>query len=327
MKKIIPVLQVLMISGLINAQVPVGLVGHFPFSNGSFEDLAGYQDCILSTNGDSIYYLTEDRFENSNYAIDFQGAVLNGGIISRDITNEITVSLWMKTTVLAEETKFVINKYYCVEPPQGYHMAVHGDSITFDGRDNTSNGYMRSGWSETTVNDGEWHHVVGLARSEGIWELWVDAQMESSNVYSPISSLNHTFCNLGIAGPDHNNETRIYKGALDDIRIYNRALDSLEIDSLFNEPNPITTSLTENIKRSLNLNIYPSPASDFINLKRLGKDKIKQVDIYNASGIKVCSYNFVSKKIKIDYLPNGMYFLKISTATGMIGTQKFVVKK
>ena len=125
MKKIILILQILMITSLINAQVTEGLVGHFPFTNGDFTDLAGYQDCVLSTNGDSIFFLTEDRFDNPNYAIDFQGAVLNGGITSRDITNEVTVSLWMKTTLIPEDTKFVINKYYCVEPPQGYHMAVH----------------------------------------------------------------------------------------------------------------------------------------------------------------------------------------------------------
>ena len=50
---------------------------------------------------------------------------------------------------------------------------------------------MRSGWSETFVNDGEWHHIVGLVRAEGIWELWVDAQQEGSNSYSSIFALNH----------------------------------------------------------------------------------------------------------------------------------------
>ena len=77
----------------------------------------------------------------------------------------------MKTTAVPEDVQFLVNKYYCVEPPLGYHMAFQGDSVTFDGRDNSSNGYMRSGWSETAVNDGEWHHIVGLVRTEGIWEL------------------------------------------------------------------------------------------------------------------------------------------------------------
>ena len=327
MKKIILVLYVLIIIGEINGQVIDGLVGHFPFTNGDFTDLAGYQDCVLSINGDSIFFLTEDRFENSNYAIDFQGAVLNSGIISRDVTTEVTVSLWMKTTAVPEDVQFLVNKYYCVEPPLGYHMAFQGDSVTFDGRDNSSNGYMRSGWSETFVNDGEWHHIVGLVRAEGIWELWVDSQQEGSNSYSSIFTLNHNYCNLGIAGPDQINEIRIYKGALDDIRLYNRALDSLEIDSLFNEPNPITSGFSDLANRSLNLNIYPVPASDFINLKTFGKNKIKQVVIYNSLGIQVSSHNYISKRIWIEYLPDGIYFLNAITTAGVIETQKFSVKK
>lgn len=241
------------------SQVTEGLVGHFTFNNGSFADLAGYNDCVLSANGDSTYYLTNDRFDNPEYAIDFQGAVLNGGTISRDITNEVTISLWMKTTVSPDDVKFVINKYYCVEPPQGYLMAVQGDSVTFDGRDNTPLGYMRSGWSKTAVNDGEWHHLVGLARAEGIWEIWVDAHKDTSNTYAPLSGLNHGFCSLGIAGPDYIEESRIYLGVLDDIRIYNRALDSLEIDSLYNEPNPAGTGLPDRPANSILQRVSPNP--------------------------------------------------------------------
>ena len=259
MKKILIILLAFIVSEQSFPQVTAGLVGHFTFNNGSFIDLAGYNDCELSVNGDSTYYLTTDRFGNSEYAIDFQGAVLNGGITSRDVTNEVTVSLWMKTDVNPEESKFVINKYYCVEPPQGFLMAVHGDSVTFDGRDNTALGYMRSGWSKTVVTDGEWHHLVGLARAEGIWEIWVDAHKDTSNTYAPLSELNHSFCSLGIAGPNHINESRIYFGVLDDIRIYNRALDSLEIDSLFHEPNPVGAGIFNHPENLISHMASPNP--------------------------------------------------------------------
>ena len=314
-------------SSLIYGQVAGGLVGHFPFTNGSFQDMAGYQNCVLSVNGDSTFYLTEDRFDNSDYAIDFQGAVLNAGILSRDVSNEVSVSLWMKTSEIPEDVKFLINKYYCVEPPLGYHLAITGDSVTFDGRDNGPNGYMKSGWSETIVNDGNWHHIVGLVRPEGIWEIWVDANKEGSNSYSAILELNHYFCNLGIAGPDKIDEVRIYKGVFDDVRFYDRALDSLEIDSLFNEPNPVNLRLNELVERSFNIIIYPVPATNFIYLETSGVTDISKINVYNTLGILVNSYNEIQEKITIDHLPDGLYFIEAVNVEGMIGIQKFSIMK
>lgn len=164
-------------------------------------------------------------------------------------------------------------------------MAVHGDSVTFDGRDDTPLGYMRSGWSETAINDGEWHHVVGLARAEGIWEIWVDAHKESNNTFAPLSGLNHSFCNLGIAGPDYINETRIYIGVLDDIRLYNRALDSLEIDSLFNEPNLVSTGFLNRPANSILQNVSPNPftTSTTITYELQQSEKVS-LSIYNHLG-------------------------------------------
>ena len=284
MKKFLFTLFLLTLTGLIYGQVTNGLVGHFPFVNGSYTDMAEYQDCVLSSNGDRIFYLAEGRFGNPDYAIDFQGAVLNAGINSRDVTTEVTVSLWMKTTVDSENVQFLVHKYYCVEPPLGYHMALQGDSVTFDGRDNSSNEYMRSGWSETDVNDGEWHHIVGLARSEGIWEIWVDANKESSKSYSPIQELNHYFCNLEIAGGIHNQTNWIYKGVLDDIRFYNRALDSLEIDSLFNELNP-TSGFYEPSGLSLINNISPNPFTTSTTIEyELKQPEKVSLTIYNHLG-------------------------------------------
>lgn len=313
MKKLIPVLPALLISALLYGQVTEGLVGHFSFNNGSFEDLAGYNDLVLSANGDSTYFLTNDRFGNPDYAIDFQGAVLSGGITSRDITNEVTVSLWMNTDNSPEESKFIINKYYCDEPPQGYLLAVNGDSVTFDGRDNTALGYMRSGWSKTPINDGEWHHIVGLARAEGTWEIWVDAHKDTSNTYSSLSGLNHNFCSLGIAGPDYINEDRIYIGILDDIRIYNRALNSMEIDSLYNEENP-TTGLSEFATSPSYFKLYPTPVIKQITIELSTiMQKNTSLTLYNLNGQQIITQPITKPKTDIDVsqLPGGIYILKV----------------
>ncbi|MEN8118576.1 MAG: LamG-like jellyroll fold domain-containing protein [Bacteroidota bacterium] len=332
MKLILLIFHLFAFSILTNGQVTEGLVGHFTFKNGSFSDLSGYQDCVLSTIGDSTYYLTNDRFGNPDYAINFQGAVLDGGINSRNITTEVTVSLWLMTTDTIEEVKFIVNKYYGVEPPLGYHLAIIGDSVTFDGRDNTAKGYMRSGWSETAVNIGEWHHVVGLAKSEGVWEIWVDGHKESSNEYGAISPLNHGSAPLGIAGSPNWEKSTIYKGALDDIRIYNRALDSTEINLLFNEANPLT-SIKEYKLNSPNLNIYPNPFSSSVTIGyELEQPEQVRITFYNLFGKQIDVLDIKQEKgfNKVvwapDNLPEGIYFIQLGANEKLVSRKVVLMR-
>lgn len=327
MKKLLFTVFVLLISELICGQVTNGLVGYFPFTEGSLTDLAEYQNCVLSANGDSTYYLVEDRFGNPDCAIDFQGAVLNAGINGRDITNEITVSLWMKTTQIPEEVTFIINKYYCIEPPLGYMFTFMEESISFAGRDNTANGYMHSGGSETDINNGEWHHIVGLVRSEGIWELWIDNQKETYTIYSAINQLNHYFCDLGIAGPNQVVNTGIYNGALDDIRFYNQALDSLEIDSLFNEPNPFTSSYELSLNSS-EIKFHPNPFTSKTTIEyELKQSEKVTLTIYDYLGKEVYSLNEIQQHGKhqqnwnAEGLPAGVYFCVLKTREGIQTTK------
>jgi hypothetical protein len=227
----------------------------------------------------------------------------------------------------------MISKYYCTEPPLGYLLAFVGDSVTFDGRDNSSSGYMRSGWSESALNDGEWHHIIGIVRSQGIWELWIDAHKEGSNLYSPIAALNHYFCDLGIAGlPNGVDDIRTYKGALDDIRLYNRALDSLEIDSLFNEVVTVVSS-NESIANSLILKSYPNPFSTSLTIEyELKKPEMVRTTFYNQIGkqVDVIEGNQTQGLNKTVWtpknLPNGIYYFKFQ-ADELVVTGKMVLMR
>ena len=144
---------------LLAGQVTEGLVGYFPFTNGSFTDESAYQDGLLSNVGDNTYYLVQDRFGNDNCAIDFQGAVINAGSNPRDISSEVSISLWIKTNDAPDGHRYIITKYgynFTDIPIAGYSM-IFSDSVRFDSRDEDwrHNDYMVSDYSETMVNDGE----------------------------------------------------------------------------------------------------------------------------------------------------------------------------
>jgi hypothetical protein len=95
---------------------------------------------------------------------------------------------------------------------------------------------------------------------------------------------------------------------MDDIRIYDRALKSCDIDSLYNLPNPLTTGIneTENVSSTF---IYPNPSTDKITLNTTVAVDIR---IYNYTGQVVKSIINNSGQVDVSNLNNGIYFLQVS---------------
>lgn len=108
--------------------------------------------------------------------------------------------------------------------------------------------------STTTVNDGNWHQIVGVYRPAGNTTVYVDgAPMEGSIPSSAIASNNAPFL-IG-ATTAGGIPTGVFNGLVDDVQVYNRALTDGEIDFLFLNPGqeiglpgaPVITSPPQNI--------------------------------------------------------------------------------
>lgn len=233
---------------VLQGQVTDGLVGAFNFTKGSFSDATGRHDCQFSSAGDNKYALAPDRFGNDSCAIDFQGLILSAGGNARDITTEVSVSLWIKTTDTPGGHRYILTKYGYNQtdvPIAGYSM-IFNDSVRFDSRDEyyLHNDYLVSNYSEKSVNDGEWHHLAGITRNladteETVLEIWIDGTMARSSNYQGLTNkLNNPVRNLCIGGSDFYPATPAFRGLIDDIRIFNRALDSVETVQIMNEQNP-----------------------------------------------------------------------------------------
>lgn len=96
--------------------------------------------------------------------------------------------------------------------------------------------------STTTVNDGSWHHLVGVYRVGGTTTIYVDGiPLEGSIASSPIGSNSVPFLIGGsTAGTT---PTGNLTGLVDDVQIYNRALSDTEIDVIYRNPGvEITTA-------------------------------------------------------------------------------------
>jgi len=118
----------------------------------------------------------------SNFALDLDGTndYINLGTGNRNITNAITVSAKMRTTVTGT-SQFIVDKY--LSAGIGYYLLVDATGkASFQGRD-IAGPIKSSGLSTTMVADNQWHEITGVLRNTG-WEIWVDGVMENSGTYS-----------------------------------------------------------------------------------------------------------------------------------------------
>lgn len=84
----------------------------------------------------------------------------------------------------------------------------------------------------TSINDGQWHHIVGVFASDTDKRLYVDSILEASSTVSKEWNAGADRYSIGCradSGPDN-----YFDGSIDDARVYNRELSITEIRKLFN---------------------------------------------------------------------------------------------
>ena len=124
----------------------------------------------------------------------------------------ILVSIWQCNIVGTLESDYPINTIGCfIQDSAGAHWVGRGTTAT--------------------VNDGNWHHIVIVVTTSNTMVLYINGsttgtQNESSGVLGSYSNTNNVR-----AANDYDSE--IYNGAIDDVRIYNRAFSQSDADQLY----------------------------------------------------------------------------------------------
>lgn len=106
---------------------------------------------------------------------------------------------------------------------------------------------------------------------------------------------------------------------IDYIRIFNQALTTSQVSSLYANP-----ALSNNVAEINNFkfNLYPNPASDILNIEF--NEAIKSVEIYSLQGQKVLETN--QTEINISNLASGMYIVKVQDLRGSFATKKLIIE-
>lgn len=230
-----------------------GIIAHYSFSENA-NDISGFDNHGI-VNGAS---LALDRNNNSNSAFSFDGVddfieVIPSQNLSAS-TYELSISAWVKIDSFSEdignEGIFFIDRAMnngeasnwgityrdrWVDPMERRFMGrLFTPGKNNSGGTNTVIGFH----SETIPKLNEWYHLAinyNLKASEGE-EIHINGKLESfvgNGGNEKEFSVNTASLFIGRQGNGHS----FFNGSIDDIRIFNRALDSLEIKYLYNSTN------------------------------------------------------------------------------------------
>lgn len=239
-----------MIFSQVPSYVPTsGLVGYWPFNgNANDETPSGYNGTV---NGATF---TTDRFGNNNSAYNFDGVndyiqTNYSGILG---TANRSVSFWAKHTESFNSSQCascsrrpIISYGSNVQGPsqigQGFYCEfnVGLTGINFDGNETTA-----SYSTNSPVNDGQWHqyvYVFNNVSNVSSVKIYQDGILLNNLSYTYLPSFNlNTILGADMAfgrRTFNQNAPYYYKGDLDDIGIWNRALSQQEITNMYNGVN------------------------------------------------------------------------------------------
>jgi hypothetical protein len=215
-----------------------GLVAYYPFyGNANDESGNGHHGIVYGAT------LTEDRFGNESSAYFFNGNSNYISVNSSSTLNvtKITVSAWIKLSRnVSEDQARIICRQNTGSGTEAWGLQIFknnnsnnipGNYLAFHANNGSQ---TRNIVSDHSLSISEWFHVLGINDGQFL-KLYINGSLDTI-----IPSLGLVFWNN--TAPARIGRTAysyyFFPGVIDDIRIYNRALNDQEILALYFENSP-----------------------------------------------------------------------------------------
>jgi hypothetical protein len=286
MKRHLLLCMIVFLGFAVSAQrvrIDSGLVACYPF-NGNANDMTGngHNGTVVGAT------LVPDRFGNANSAYQFAdntGSYINVPNFSSILTaNDIAISFWSQANSNTSDQPFMAqpdvesNRFgIAVNYTSVGAIWDYGDLTSSSGRMSYNTGYSTS-WQ---------HYVFQVSQTQNLKQIYLNGVLIDSSPYGMAYNASGTSLNIGGANVWSGGWAG-FPGVIDDIRIYNRALNQKEVDSLYHAP---STGLSCN---TLGMNdiegsapyIY-SPNLGVVNMS-FGRTPFKgTLQVYNMLGQKM----------------------------------------
>jgi len=166
---------------------------------------------------------TAAQFNGTNY------------IVTPELGDRTTFSysFWMNMSNASSNDKYIFG-----EQVGGQIFATAGALIIY------ANAGDRTFSGSPTVSNNTWHHIV-LSVSSGTGTIYVDGVDKGNCSYTNLSITAPLY--MGTASTQPGNTTYAMQGKMDQVRIFNKAISSSEVTTLYGENNTSTTKSTTDI--------------------------------------------------------------------------------
>lgn len=160
------------------------------------------------------------------------------------------------------------------------------------------------------LQQNEWIFVT-LTNNGTVSKLYINGSLQAtySELFSFTDNANPLY--IGARGYSTSTPTDFFNGKIDDFRVYGRVLTSVDIDSLYNSPNPTTGIESLTTQENL-IKIYPNPVNDILVLDFNTELQPNGISISDLSG-NIIDFNYSQNNQILDasQLKQGTYFLTI----------------
>ena len=305
-----------------------GLVAYYPF-NGNSEDESenNHHGQVFGAS------LVEDCEQNANSAYYFDGVddyiqVAYHPDLDFELDQNFAISLLFRAENLNpnQSSSDLISKWNSTHKDTAFSYAIrmrsqdHDESglvslSRFDSDDPGCTFTTTVLKSQQSYLDYEWHHVVAQINNNYIMELYLDGKLvnatEDQSLCSVLSDSDIFFGNRSVSNP-----YRPFKGTMDEIRFYDRALTLDEIEFLSGNKIVSTDDLYEN-----QIQIVPNPVSDKLEIVNTADRNIIGFEVFDNTGKHIANYQ--SNQIQFSG-QTGLYLLRIKFEDGSSQVLKFI---
>jgi hypothetical protein len=290
-----------------------GLVGWWPF-NGNANDESG-NNLNLTIVGSPL--LSNDRFNNPNksYYLNGTNDYFNTVIGQQDT---LSISTWVNRLNNNTNSYDVFFQYGQSGNFTGQfaHDQPWNDNIVIT----TTNNFLQS---NNPPSYSTWHNIVAIIVKNGYSKLYINGLFvdSSQTACNPINTTNYNLYLGNGIGPGTTFTTHLYKGFLDDIGIWNRALTPQEITNLYNgnicyQNITVTDTLLINmgitgfnpVTYQNTIKVWPNPTNDHIT--------IDNGNLANLNGYQIKIMNSLSQQVFQSAITQQQFYINLSSWTG-----------
>lgn len=298
-------------SSVLNCQTE-SLILYYPFDD--IESIIIPDESGNGINGYGIYVLSaSDRFGRENSALQFNGhssyIEFEGDSVALP---EYSYSAWIKVL----EPPYFDSAGFIIDVGSQYgvdqFIAYTNSYSNYDLDGLLAQGYHNEGGSAwfsqyDFLEPDVWKFLV-MTRSRNYFSFYIDGILVNSK---NISNLTPSYGDdpLGRIGC-RNTMHQYFNGYIDDVRIFNYAIDSATIDSLLN----LSITDLDAGGEMLSCRIFPNPTCDYLEVELPDNSTSCAINVFDHMGRLIVNQK---NKTQVDarYYARGMYFIRVQDLT------------